>query len=201
MSNDRETIFSSIQKALEPLPERTAYPDWDDDMVIPRSLPETNTAKELFAQILVAASGKYFDAVTELIEFMIQEGHTFGYCDPSLAHHLEKQEGISFDTEYDMAKVDDYQFGITRASAAIAETGTLMLSDSDTSARLGALAPWLHIAVVLEEDIVPTVLDAIHRFGDDPNIIFATGPSKTADVEGILIEGVHGPGIQVALVI
>ncbi|MEX0326780.1 MAG: lactate utilization protein C [Puniceicoccaceae bacterium] len=201
MSNDRETIFSSIQKALEPLPERTAYPDWDDDMVISKSLPEVNTAKELFAEKLVAASGKYFDAVNQLVEFMLSEGYTFGYCDPSLAYHLEDKEGIRFDTEYDMAKVDEYQFGITRASAAIAETGTLMLNDNDTSARLGALAPWLHIAVVNEEDIAPTVLDAIHRFGDDPNIIFATGPSKTADVEGILIQGVHGPGIQVALVV
>ena len=36
---------------------------------------------------------------------------------------------------------------------------------------------------------------------DAPNTIWCTGPSKTADVEGILIEGVHGPGEQVALLI
>ena len=35
--------------------------------------------------------------------------------------------------------------------------------------------------------------------GDSPNIMWCTGPSKTADVEGILIEGVHGPGEQIAL--
>jgi L-lactate utilization protein LutC len=34
-----------------------------------------------------------------------------------------------------------------------------------------------------------------------PNIIWCTGPSKTADVEGILIEGVHGPGEQIALLV
>jgi len=32
-------------------------------------------------------------------------------------------------------------------------------------------------------------------------VIWCTGPSKTADVEGILIEGVHGPGQQIALVV
>ena len=42
---------------------------------------------------------------------------------------------------------------------------------------------------------------AIAALGDDPNVIFCTGPSKTADVEGILIEGVHGPGEQVALIV
>ena len=49
--------------------------------------------------------------------------------------------------------------------------------------------------------------EGTHSIGDvaiyqpDPNIIWVTGPSKTADVEGILIEGVHGPGIQIALLV
>ena len=201
MSNERDQIFSAIKSALDPLPERTAYPPWDDAMAVCHAHPDFNTSKELFAHKLEAASGKYFDSCEGLAEFLVAEGYTFGYCDPLLGNHFEGCEGLSFDTEYDMAKVDAYQFGITRASAAIAETGTIMLTDGDTSARLGALAPWVHIAVIREENIVPTVLDAIQRFGDDPNIIFATGPSKTADVEGILIQGVHGPGVQMALVV
>jgi L-lactate dehydrogenase complex protein LldG len=34
-----------------------------------------------------------------------------------------------------------------------------------------------------------------------PYIRASTGPSKTADVEGILIQGVHGPGMQIALIV
>jgi L-lactate dehydrogenase complex protein LldG len=49
------------------------------------------------------------------------------------------------------------------------------------------------------EEVLTNVAQAVALLGDDPNIIWVTGPSKTADVEGILIEGVHGPGRQIAL--
>ncbi|NDV62841.1 hypothetical protein G0Q06_10300 [Puniceicoccales bacterium CK1056] len=201
MSNDRDSIFSEIKKALDPLPERTPYPQWDDSMTVCHAHPEFNSAKELFAHKLAEASGRYFDSVQILAQFLREEGNTFGYCDPELASLFEGLDGISFETEYDLAKVDTYQFGITTGSTGIAESGTIMLKDGETSARLGALAPWVHVAVIRQEDIVPTIGDAISRFGDDPSVIFCTGPSKTADVEGILIQGVHGPGVQVALVV
>jgi L-lactate dehydrogenase complex protein LldG len=97
--------------------------------------------------------------------------------------------------------VDDYAFGITRAAGGIAETGTIILNDTLTSRRLGALAPWVHIAVLPRNLIMRTMTDAVQAFGGDPNVIWVTGPSKTADIEGILIEGVHGPGVQIALVL
>ncbi|MEZ5300889.1 MAG: LUD domain-containing protein [Verrucomicrobiales bacterium] len=97
------------------------------------------------------------------------------------------------------ARYDDYQFGITRADGAIAETGTAILTDTHTADRLAALTPWVHVAVFHEADLCRTLGDAIACFGAERNIIFATGPSKTADIEGILIEGVHGPGEQICL--
>jgi L-lactate dehydrogenase complex protein LldG len=97
--------------------------------------------------------------------------------------------------------VDDYQFGITAAVGAIAETGTVILNDAATSRRLAALAPWVHVAVVPRRSIHVDLPEAVAALGGDPNIIWCTGPSKTADVEGILIEGVHGPGVQIALLV
>src|SRR6185369_15589111 len=80
---------------------------------------------------------------------------------------------------------DDYQFGVTRAAGAIAETGSLILTEATTARRLAALAPWIHIAVLDPERIHEHVGEAIAALGDDPNVIWCTGPSKTADVEGI----------------
>lgn len=201
MTTDRDRIFSAIKSALEPLPNRTPYPEWDDESVVCKAHPEFSDVVQLFAHKLSEASGKFCDSVESVIEVITANGASFGYCDPQLAHLFADRKDISFDTEYDMSKVDEYAFGITRAGAGIAESGTIMLKDADTSARLGALAPWVHVAVIDKDDIVPSLREAIQRFGNDPSVIFCTGPSKTADVEGILIQGVHGPGVQAALVL
>ncbi len=201
MSSERDTIFASIKAALEPLPDRTPYPEWDDALAVSNSIDLGKPLKEQFSNALVAASGKFFDSPDAVAAFLKEEGLTFGYCDPQLIELFKDLAGLTLETTYSMDKVEDYQFGITRAGHGIAESGTIVLKDTQTSARLAALAPWVHIAVVREKDIVPTPLQAIEAFGDDPSVIFCTGPSKTADVEGILIEGVHGPGVQAVLVV
>lgn len=201
MSNDRETIFSAIRAALDPLPNRADNPVWDDELIVCKPPQPFESLKAQFADKLVFASSRYYESFDALAAFLKTEDSTFGYCDPALAKYFEKLDGITFDTEYDDSKINEYTFGITKASAGIAESGTIMLKDCDTSARLAALAPWIHVAVLEESDIIESIPEAIQRFGDDPSIVFATGPSKTADVEGILIEGVHGPGIQIAFVL
>jgi len=130
-------------------------------------------------------------------------GWTRGYCDPELWPSIAGHFGADFavETRFDRSRVDDYQFGITRGAGAIAETGTIILNDATTSSRLGALAPWAHIAVISRADLYSDLSEAVAALGRDPNVVWCTGPSKTADVEGILIEGVHGPGAQIALLV
>jgi L-lactate dehydrogenase complex protein LldG len=157
----------------------------------------------LFAERFAAVNGRPLASVPSLISYLTESAALHGYCDPGLWPELRSAFPSPFtvETEFDRTRVDDYQFGLTSALGAIAETGTIILSDSTTSRRLGALAPWVHIAVVSRENIYLDLPAAVSAMPADPNIIWCTGPSKTADVEGILIEGVHGPGIQIALLV
>lgn len=88
--------------------------------------------------------------------------------------------------------------GITSADYAISNTGTLVLLSSAREARLISLLPPLHIAVI-PASIILTSLDELFTIMPDPAaqtsaMVLITGPSRTADIEQILVRGVHGPG-------
>ncbi|MDI1336321.1 MAG: LUD domain-containing protein [Lacunisphaera sp.] len=203
MSTSREQIMGRVQAALAPLPQRAARPDWDRDLVILRQAHGLTDPWPLFAERLKAVNGTPLTSVTELVALLGKNNWKHGYCDPALWPQLSGAfpSGFTVETTYDRTRVDDYAFGLTAAAGAIAETGTLILTDNGTSSRLGALAPWVHIAVLHRNQIHHDIPSAVAALPADPNIIWVTGPSKTADVEGILIEGVHGPGRQVALLV
>jgi len=203
VSTERDQILARVQAALAPLPQRAPLPEWDAGLIRLRQSQPAADLWTLFAQRLTAVNGTPLDSVAGLVALLNQHGWRHGYCDPALASHFHGAlpEGFIVETVFDRTRVDDYQFGITAAAGAIAETGTLILSDHGTSSRLGALAPWVHVAILRREQIHADISAALAALPDDPNLIWVTGPSKTADVEGILIEGVHGPGIQVALLL
>lgn len=202
--SDRETIFKDIRAALAPLEgERTPYPEWGDDLVVTENQPAgLDQDVDRFKYRLEAVHGAFIKGLPALREWLQQEGLTRGYIDPALKEQFGAElEGLELETELDRSRIDEYTFGITRGSGGIAETGTIILTDRKTSSRLGALAPWVHVTLIKEEEIYPDVPSAVAAFDDDPSIVFVTGPSKTADVEGILIEGVHGPGKQLCCLI
>jgi L-lactate dehydrogenase complex protein LldG len=203
MTREREAIFGKVRAALEPLKERAALPDWDSELIRLRTAQPPADPVALFAERMKAVNGTPMQSVAELVALLAEKGWRRGYCDPALWPKLQPAfaDGFTVETTFDRTRVDEFDFGITAATAGIAETGTLILSDSDTSSRLAALAPWVHVAVLDPKAIHPDIGAALAALPKDPNVIWVTGPSKTADIEGILIEGVHGPGIQVALLI
>lgn len=203
MTDDREAIFSRVRGALAPLRERAPLPQYEADIAVMRKLIAGRDLVELFDERIRKVNGLAFTDPAALVAHLTAGGWLRGYCDPALWPQLAPFFGGAFtiEQEFDRTRVDDYAFGITRAAAAIAESGTLVLNDATTSRRLAALAPWVHVAVVERAKIFADLAQAVAGLGSDRNVIWCTGPSKTADVEGILIEGVHGPGVQIALVV
>lgn len=203
MSDDREAILSRVRGALAPLHERAALPQYDAEIAVMRRLLEGRDLVAVFAERIARVNGQVVTDVAALAARLRAEGRLRGYCDPLLWPRLAPHfgDGFAVETDFDRRRVDDYAFGITRAAGAIAESGTIILNEASTSSRLAALAPWVHIAVVERSAVFSDLPAAVAALGDDRNIIWVTGPSKTADVEGILIEGVHGPGVQIALVV
>jgi L-lactate utilization protein LutC len=95
-------------------------------------------------------------------------------------------------------------FGITSADYALGDTGTLVMIASPAEARLVSLLPPAHIAVVPAERML-TGLDELFTLVPLPadatsSMVLITGPSRTADIEQILVRGVHGPG-QISVIV
>jgi L-lactate dehydrogenase complex protein LldG len=83
---------------------------------------------------------------------------------------------------------------VVRASFAVAETGSVLLSDGTLGVNaLAYLAQ--HLIVLLDPaDLVVNIHHAYHRpeFRQHHYACFHTGPSATADIEGVLIHGAQG---------
>jgi L-lactate dehydrogenase complex protein LldG len=91
----------------------------------------------------------------------------------------------------DLADVD---FAIVRAAFGVAETGSVLLSDADL--RVNAVAYLAqHLIVLLDPAHIVVNLHHAYRrpeFRDRHYASFHTGPSATADIEGVLIHGAQG---------
>lgn len=90
------------------------------------------------------------------------------------------------------------EFGITGADYALADTGSLVMLSSAGEARMISLLPPVHIAIVDKSKLL-TGLDELFDTVPEPaeltsSMVVITGPSRTADIEQILVRGVHGPG-------
>src|SRR6185437_7463515 len=89
-------------------------------------------------------------------------------------------------------------YGITSADYALADTGTLVMLSSPQEARMISLLPPAHVALVPRSRILAS-LDELFTLLPDPaavtsSMVLITGPSRTGDIEQILVRGVHGPG-------
>jgi L-lactate dehydrogenase complex protein LldG len=109
------------------------------------------------------------------------------------------------DNELSPHDLDRMDGALTGCTAAVAETGTIILSGGPLDGRRAlSLVPDLHVCVVREEQIaelLPEALAMIAAQGLEARpLTLISGPSATSDIELSRVEGVHGPRRLVVLV-
>jgi L-lactate dehydrogenase complex protein LldG len=91
--------------------------------------------------------------------------------------------------------------GVTGTDAALAATGSLVLSSGKGKPRSASLLPYVHIAVIRQSQLVVDLEtwilqqreSGLDRFRQAANLVVISGPSRTADIAMELVMGAHGP--------
>jgi L-lactate dehydrogenase complex protein LldG len=101
--------------------------------------------------------------------------------------------------DFDKNALESCDAGITSCEALVAQTGSLLVSSATSGGRALSILPHVHVVVATCDQIVATLADALHAAQDRhdghlPSMLsFITGPSRTGDIERILVLGAHGP--------
>lgn len=91
-------------------------------------------------------------------------------------------------------QISDIDASITSCDFLIAETGTIVLKYSSSRFKSAALLPRIHIVIANEKQIFGTLEEVFAQIGREfDSILLITGPSRTADIEKVIVKGVHGP--------
>jgi L-lactate utilization protein LutC len=177
-------------------------------------LTDRNLYTPLFVQNFEKLAGKSFvvhepDAVLGAIAPLVAEKRTVASNAPFLATcgitGLPQVESGFTDREALRAACSSADIGITSADYALAETGTLVMLSGPKEVRLISLLPPAHIAVFPRSRMLAN-LDELLAILPNPaeqtsSMVLITGPSRTADIEQILVRGVHGPGEIYAVIV
>lgn len=199
VSASKENILKKIRKALTnstPLP----FPNSEGNSSIFR--PSQQELEIEFAEQCTKLQGKFMYCL-DTNELAVQLNSVIKHnqwtkifcCEDKLAELLKNDFQISC-PHNDLASCD---VSITSCEFLIARTGTIVLSAAQQSGRTVSVYAPIHICIAYTDQLVYDIKDGLQLLKEKyqdrlPSLItFATGPSRTADIEKTLVVGVHGP--------
>jgi L-lactate dehydrogenase complex protein LldG len=103
------------------------------------------------------------------------------------------------DKPYDVHALEACGAGISECDALVAQTGSVLVTSRSAGGRALSVLPPHHVVLARREQLVadlPAAFELLKKkYADNyPSMIsFITGPSRTGDIERILVLGAHGP--------
>lgn len=211
---ERDAFLARVREATTSalLP---AHPEGDPGLLVP-DLPRVALLEEFVHQLTrVDGAPEHLDSSDavrhrvveiarehELTSFMTwAEGHIgVQGIGPVLAAAGLTEISGEVDSEQRLAHQTGYVnlgLGVTGAEAAFAESGTIVVRSGPGRPRMASLVPLVHVAVLP----VDRLYRSLSHWADEhagsisaaANVVFITGPSRTADIEQNINVGVHGP--------
>jgi L-lactate dehydrogenase complex protein LldG len=188
----KENILKKIRQALSnpvPLP----FPQSEGSQTV-FQLP-TDELEIIFAQEFTKLQGKFCFCENEqqmhqqILQLIAVKEWSKVYC-------VEDKWNNTFSNTISLNSCD---VSITGCEYLVARTGTIVMSAAQQSGRTTSVYAPVHICIAYTNQLVYDVKDALQTIKEKyinniPSLItFASGPSRTADIEKTLVTGVHGP--------
>lgn len=193
----KENILKRIREALSnPVPLPFPNSEGNSDVFV-------NTDEDplvLFAQEFTKLQGKFSfctneeDLQQQLLKLISERNWEKIYCVEKKLNDILNKISVSNYNDLSSCEVS-----ITSCENLVARTGTMVLSAAQEQGRTASVYAPIHICIAYISQVVYDVKDALlalkEKYGDGfPSFVtFASGPSRTADIEKTLVTGVHGP--------
>ena len=197
--SSKENILKKIRKALShstPLP----FPNSEGGNSVFQPLQQEPEVE--FAEQFTKLQGKFIYCINRQ-ELAFQLSSLIKKQDWNKVYCVEDKliEPVAAQLDERLVKTDlaNCDVSITGCEYLVARTGSIVMSSAQTSGRTTSVYAPIHICIAYTNQLVYDLKDALQgakeKYGTNlPSLItFATGPSRTADIEKTLVVGVHGP--------
>jgi L-lactate dehydrogenase complex protein LldG len=199
VSPTKENILKKIRKALShstPLP----FPKSEGNESVYTPLQQEMAVE--FAEQFSNLQGRFIYCINQQ-EFAFQLTSLIKKQDWAKVYCVEEtllgSAAAQFEERLIKTDLAGCDVSITGCEYLVARTGSIVMSAAQPSGRNVSVYAPIHICIAYTGQLVYDVKDALQlvkeKYGDRlPSLItFATGPSRTADIEKTLVVGVHGP--------
>jgi L-lactate dehydrogenase complex protein LldG len=199
VSPSKENILKKIRKALShstPLP----FPQSEGNVSVFH--PSHQELEVEFAEQFTKLLGRFIYCINrqemafQLNSLIQKQNWQKVYC---LENNLCEMIGPQVAERLTKNDLANCNVSITGCEYLVARTGSIVMSAAQPGGRTTSVYAPIHICIAYTNQLVYDLKDALQsvkdKYGNNlPSLItFATGPSRTADIEKTLVVGVHGP--------